>query len=136
MQAAQLLNCCNWVLGQLVYHASLIGCGRAGGSTPADLAQEAAAAVRQLLQQLMAAAWDAATPPAERARLLLLSLPAAEQLAAILKQHEALPELAQARQLELARAAAGRSCAYLCCSNLQGGSGPAAGQGEGSMRCR
>jgi hypothetical protein len=37
--------------------------------------------------------------------------------------------------LELAQAAATRSCAYLRCANLAGEGGPAAGQGAGSQRC-
>ncbi|KAI3433881.1 hypothetical protein D9Q98_003683 [Chlorella vulgaris] len=37
--------------------------------------------------------------------------------------------------LELAQAAAARSCAYLRCANLAGEGGPAAGQGTGSQRC-
>ncbi|KAI3433879.1 hypothetical protein D9Q98_003681 [Chlorella vulgaris] len=37
--------------------------------------------------------------------------------------------------LELAQAAATRKCAYLCCANLAGEGGPAAGQGAGSQRC-
>ena len=46
------------------------------------------------------------------------------------------PEAQQEQQLEAAQAAAARSCAYLRCSNLAGGGGPAAGEGEGSQRCR
>jgi hypothetical protein len=37
--------------------------------------------------------------------------------------------------LELAQAAATRSCAYLRCANLAGEGGPAAGQGTSSLRC-
>ena len=46
------------------------------------------------------------------------------------------PEAQQAAALELAQAAARRSCAYLRCANLGGEGGPAAGEGAGSMRCR
>ena len=46
------------------------------------------------------------------------------------------PEAQPEQQLELAQAAAARSCAYLRCGNLGGEGGPAAGQGVGSMRCR
>ncbi|PRW59997.1 Zinc finger MYND domain-containing 19 Q7TSV3 [Chlorella sorokiniana] len=45
------------------------------------------------------------------------------------------PEAQAAAALELAQAAAARSCAYLRCANLGGEGGPAAGQGVGSQRC-
>ena len=60
----------------------------------------------------------------------------AANLAALMQQYYALPAVAAERQLALAQAAAGRSCAYLRCANLGGEGGPAAGQGTGSMRCR
>ncbi len=53
-----------------------------------------------------------------------------------MQQYCALPAVEAERQLALAQAAAGRSCAYLRCANLGGEGGPAAGQGAGSMRCR
>ena len=63
--------------------------------------------------------------------------------------HEVLPRFAglaaavqrcvtptpEAAQLQLAQAAAARSCAYLRCTNLGGEGGPAAGQGIDSQRC-
>ncbi len=61
-------------------------------------------------------------------------LPQTAQPAALAVQH--LTPDPEAAQLELAQAAAARSCAYLCCANLGGEGGPAAGQGVGSMRCR
>ena len=126
-----------WAVGQLEAAVSQIADGTAGGAIPADLAEEAAQAAEQLhAQQASAPAVDAASPAKERAQWLQEVLPAAERAAAVVKRHQALPELAQARQLEVARAAAGRSCAYLCCSNLQAGGGPAAGKGEGSLQCR
>lgn len=63
-------------------------------------------------------------------------LPPARSLAAALLDWWRRPEQEAADQLELAQAAATRSCAYLPCANLGGGGGPAAGQGEGSQRCR
>ena len=63
-------------------------------------------------------------------------LPPACSLAAALLDWWRRPEQEAADQLELAQAAATRSCAYLRCANLGGGGGPAAGQGEGSQRCR
>ena len=60
----------------------------------------------------------------------------AADLAALMQQYYALPAVAAERQLAVAQAAAGRSCAYLRCANLGGEGGPAAGQGAGSMRCR
>ena len=63
-------------------------------------------------------------------------LPPARQLATALLAWWRRPEERQAAALELAQAAATRSCAYLRCANLGGEGGPAAGQGAGSMRCR
>ena len=60
----------------------------------------------------------------------------AAALAPLLREHWAQPEQAAANQLAVARVAAARSCAYLCCANLGGEGGPAAGQGVGSQRCR
>ncbi|KAL4859676.1 hypothetical protein ACK3TF_000754 [Chlorella vulgaris] len=54
----------------------------------------------------------------------------ADQLAALPRRE---PQAGDA--LELAQAAATRSCAYLRCANLAGEGGPAAGQGAGSQRC-
>lgn len=136
LQAAQLLNSCLVVVAPLGAAGSCIARGAAGGGIPAELAQQAENATAQLFQVQLDAMFAASGPAAQRTQQLLQLLPAAERMAAVLKQHEALPELAQARQLELARAAAGRSCAFLCCSNLQAGGGPAAGQGTGRMRCR
>ena len=62
-------------------------------------------------------------------------LPAACQLATAMldfwRQGEAVAE----EQLQLAQAAAARSCAFLRCANLGLEGGPAAGQGEGSLKC-
>ncbi len=63
-------------------------------------------------------------------------LPPAADLAALMQQYYALPAVEAERRLQLAQAAAGRSCAYLRCANLGGEGGAAAGQGAGSMRCR
>ena len=63
------------------------------------------------------------------------ALPPARQLAATLLEHWARPEQQQQDALQLAQAAAARSCAYLRCSNVGGEGGPAAGQGGGSQRC-
>ncbi|EFN52671.1 hypothetical protein CHLNCDRAFT_138631 [Chlorella variabilis] len=57
------------------------------------------------------------------------------ELAATLLEHWARPEQQQQDALQLAQAAAARSCAYLRCSNVGGEGGPAAGQGGGSQRC-
>jgi hypothetical protein len=49
----------------------------------------------------------------------------------LMSDHEPQPGDA----LELAQAAAARSCAYLRCANLADEGGPAVGQGAGSQRC-
>ena len=64
------------------------------------------------------------------------ALDPAKELASALFDWWQRPETQQEQQLEVAQAAARRSCAYLGCSNLGGIYGPAAGQGEGSQRCR
>ncbi|KAI7845896.1 hypothetical protein COHA_000629 [Chlorella ohadii] len=56
-------------------------------------------------------------------------------LAAALLDWWRRPEAQQAAALEVAQAAARRSCAYLRCGNLGGEGGPAAGEGVGSQRC-
>jgi hypothetical protein len=57
-------------------------------------------------------------------------------LAAVLQEHFNQPQWQAAVQLDLARIAAARSCAYLRCSNLAaGGGGPGSGEGDGSRRC-
>ena len=61
--------------------------------------------------------------------------PAAD-LAALMQQYYALPEIDQPHRLAVAQAAAGRCCAYLRCANAGGEGGPAAGKGVGSKRCR
>ncbi len=78
--------------------------------------------------------------PADRPRLELSAMqlirPRMRQLAAALLDWWRRPSAQQEQQLEAAQAAAARSCAYLGCANLGGSGGPAAGQGEGSKRCR
>lgn len=56
-------------------------------------------------------------------------------LAAALQEYFDRPQQQAVVRLELARIAATRSCAYLRCANLAAGGGPAAGEGEGSLRC-
>ncbi|KAI3427086.1 hypothetical protein D9Q98_007025 [Chlorella vulgaris] len=61
--------------------------------------------------------------------------PAAGRIAAALLMLWTQPDQRKEAALELAHASAARSCAYLSCSNVCGGDGPAAGQGVGSKRC-
>ena len=67
---------------------------------------------------------------------LQCAVPAAKGLAAALLEWWRRPAAQQVAALELAQAAAYRSCAYLRCANLGGEGGPAAGEGLGSLRCR
>lgn len=105
-----------------------------GGTAPPALLEEAAAAASKLEQQLGGSAEDAA--PGDFARHLQQLLPAAERTAAVVQQNQALLQQAHAAQLDLACAAAGRSCAHLRCPDVQAGGGAFAGQGVGSKRCR
>jgi len=63
-------------------------------------------------------------------------LPPARQLATAVLDWWRRRSAQQEVLLKAAQAAAARSCAYLGCANLGGGGGPAAGQGEDSLRCR
>lgn len=63
-------------------------------------------------------------------------LPLLRSLAAALLEQWRRPEAAEAGQVELAQAAASRSCAYLGCANLGFEGGPAAGEGAGAKCCR
>ena len=65
----------------------------------------------------------------------LAGSPDAHQVAAFLHEAQQRPMQEEADRLEVAQAAAHRSCAYLACANLVGEGGPAAGQGVGSQRC-
>ncbi|KAI3433913.1 hypothetical protein D9Q98_003715 [Chlorella vulgaris] len=56
-------------------------------------------------------------------------------LTALLRHQQLRREPQLGDALELAQAAATRSCAYLRCANLASEGGPAAGQGAGSQRC-
>ena len=107
-----------------------------------SLAQAVAAAHTQLadalhrsLPHMLAGRGREADMP-RVARGLKACLPAACRLATALQAWWGRPSQQQADQLEVATAAAVRSCAYLRCANLGGEGGPAAGAGAGSKRCR
>lgn len=76
--------------------------------------------------------------PADAGRKLRQqALPIATHLAgAVVDWRSSDQEQRSKDRLQLARVAAKRSCAYLCCANLGGEGGPAAGEGVGSSRCR
>ena len=132
----QLLAVCTDVLSELAAAARSIADRASGGSAPPELQQQAATAAAGLQSHLAALQGQTTATPAVRAEQLQQLLPAAEGVAALASQHQALSEQAQAAQRELAFAAAGRSCAYLRCSTVQAEGGAAAGQCTGSMRCR
>ena len=96
---------------------------------------KAAGGLRQQWEERLAGVPDDLAP-AQHASLLRPLLQRTAELAALMQQYYALPALAAERQLAVAQASAGRSCAYLRCANLGGEGGPAAGQGVGSKRCR
>ncbi|PRW60239.1 Zinc finger domain-containing MYND finger domain [Chlorella sorokiniana] len=85
---------------------------------------------RQLLRRL-----QFNTDLADHAVQLQQLVQPAAQLGGLLVQMSRSPALEKEQQLDLARAAATRSCAYLRCANVAGQGGAAAGQGVGSMRC-
>lgn len=133
-QAGQLVSACTGALRQLAAAVRQVAGSTPGGTAPPALLEEAAAAAGELEQQLGGSADDAA--PGEFARHLQQLLPVAERAGAVMQQHQALPQQAHAAQLDLASAAAGRSCAHLRCHNVQAGGGAFAGQGVCSKRCR
>ncbi|PRW56253.1 putative ATP-dependent DNA helicase HFM1 isoform A [Chlorella sorokiniana] len=121
-------------------HGSGTGSGNSGnsdgsGESSSAAAPEQAALLEEVRQAL--AAYNAAAPSARRpvAGLWRPVLPPARRLAAAMLAWWRGPAVQQEQQLEAAQVAAARSCAYLRCANLGGGGGPAAGQGEGSLRC-
>ena len=61
---------------------------------------------------------------------------AAAQLAQAVQQQWAEPAQQAQHRLALTQVAAARCCAYLRCPNVQQQGGPAAGEGEGSKKCR
>ena len=107
-----------------------------GSDASADVSQQVAAAFGTLRHQLAFLLAMPPTTPAVRCQMLRQLLPAAEQAAAAFDAFCQQPSQQAAAQLELARAAAGRSCAYLRCRNVQAEGGAMAGEGAGSMRCR
>ena len=135
-QAAELLDFCEGGAWKLLEGGRWLAQVQSAQDCPQQLREEAAAAVEALGQQLVAADEDRAASPAARARRLQQLLPAAERVASVVHQYQALPGPSLAILYEVATAAAGRSCAYLRCPNVEAGGGPAAGQGAGSMRCR
>ena len=103
------------------------------GGLAAQLKQ-GAHSLRLLREALSGLAADASATQ-RTALLRQLAQPAAE-LAGLVQQCQDLPTVEEERRLAVARAAAARSCAYLRCANVAGQGGPAAGEGEGSSRCR
>lgn len=114
-----------------------LGCQVGRSESTGVHASAAAAAVEQPLRQLWAAvrAWTEQDewPAAETiAHLRRDVLPPARQLAVALLEWQQQPEQQAAARLEMAQAAAQRSCAYVRCPNLAGEGGPLAGQGVGA----
>ena len=117
---------------------STAGSSRQGRRQPADLHARLTNLVRQL-DRIYTQDWltrmgaGAVQPYVE---LVRHELPLVRSLATALLEYWRRPEAAEAGQLELAQAAAARSCAYLRCANLECEGGPAAGEGTGAKRCR
>ena len=124
-----------------IHHLADAAVSVAGSATNTRIPESLAVQLKDAGQHLRMRQEGAATSsggeaaPPDIFTLRQLLQPAAD-LAALMRQYYALPAVAAERQLALAQAAAGRSCAYLRCANLGGEGGPAAGQGVGSMRCR
>lgn len=105
--------------------------GALAAEAEAKEVEEAPAAAMVQLDSYFERQAASATPAQKRRDLL----PLLSRLATALQAVWALPyEQAQARW-EAAQAAAARSCAFLRCASVDRGGGPAAGKGEGSLRC-
>lgn len=113
-------------------------------ATPANSSDQAGAApdsagAQQQLAALGAALGQLGQPGRGAAQVLVRlqgqALPAARQLAAAVLTWRQQPDQAEAGQLEVAQAAAARSCSRLTCSNVELEGGPAAGEGLGCLRC-
>lgn len=114
-----------------------VAAGELGTATPSE--QQLASDVRQAAAAMRSALAEHQRAQGNASKLVCFTdrvMPAALQLAAALLAWWRRPEQQAEAALEVAQAAAARSCAYLRCSNLVAEGGPAAGQGEGSMRCR
>lgn len=90
------------------------------------------AACEEVLDQFHNLAWQEA-PAADDLHQLF---DAAGRLVAAVQQHWAEPAQQARHRLALAQVAAARCCAYLRCANVEQRGGPAAGEGEGSKKCR
>lgn len=129
--------------------AGLVASGKAAVDSPAshaspaaqETAQEVAAAGAALEAALSAVPEpqpyvDASAPRPQTAQLYVAQLePAAVRLAQALDAWSRASGAHQQQLLELAQAAATRSCAYLCCTNVGALGGPGAGEQPGSQRC-
>ncbi len=115
-----LLRCMHQVAGELVAAADATATSGAPAGLPGQL--------RVAAQRLQGWTLEGLGNVQETEQLL-------QHAAALMQQYHTLPAVEEERQLAVAQAAAGRSCAYLRCANLGGEGGPTAGQGAGSMRC-
>lgn len=116
------------------------GSGSSGGSSSGSGSDQQPSLLSQLEQAMarMSSARDS-IPTAQRMSfpaILQALIPEANRLATLVVQFYQQPEQAVTAHLEMAQPAAARSCAYLRCSNVCLEGRPAAGQGQGSMRCR
>lgn len=136
MQAAALLEPTTSIIAHLAAAGSRIADGTAGGGIPPQLKEMASGSAGELLAQHLALVSIGSPPVAKRAQQLQDTLPAVEQVAAPAELRDKLAKLVRARQLELARVAAGRSCAFLRCSNLQRGGSGRIVAGIKGLRCR
>jgi hypothetical protein len=102
-----------------------------GEATAAKLLAAYEAAVQRAKQALQ----QQEAPSREALEAVEKALSLATDVAAGAERAWTASEQAAQQRLELARAAATRSCAYLACANLAGEGGPAAGEGKGSLRC-
>lgn len=103
----------------------------------AEQLQAAAARVQRTLSELaLPATADGAVAADSLANMRRLCLQPAAELAALVQQYLEHPLYEADRRRSVMRVVARRCCAYLGCTNVEAGGGPAARQGAGSRRCR
>lgn len=103
----------------------------------AEKLQAAAVRVqRQLSELALPATPDGAVAEESLANMRRLCLQPAAELGALVQQYLEHPLYEADRRRSVMQVVARRCCAYLGCTNVEAGGGPAARQGAGSRRCR
>jgi hypothetical protein len=121
-------------IGNLYGHFCSVLLAHTIGKLGIEIPAEFMSGMTALMVALQAA--EAAAPPtALPQHIVLNALQGARRLADALLAWQQRPEQLEAERLQLAKAQALRSCAYLCCPNVGGGGSMMAGRGGGGKLC-